>query len=141
MAGADQASDTKTFGRWCVKKQTKILYPSPMAKIDNFSGLGEERKTPRATSRPLDHGSARHLPRPSTFIGLADKKRVDRGLISCRDQPSICARGDFDQGVDNLQSVNADPPRAASRVNKWNKKYLVCHFSRFPHSGGTNIFQ
>ena len=26
-------------------------------KIGFFSGLGEERRTPRATSRPLDHGS------------------------------------------------------------------------------------
>ena len=42
----------------CRKHATKILDPSPMEKKKTFfSGLGEERRTPRATSRPLDHGS------------------------------------------------------------------------------------
>ena len=41
----------------CRKQRTKILDPSPMPKNRPSSGLGEERRTPRATSRPLDHGS------------------------------------------------------------------------------------
>ena len=61
VAGAGQSSDTNTFGRCCVENRTtKILDPSPMAKvlkIGLFSDLGEERRTPRATSRILDYGS------------------------------------------------------------------------------------
>ena len=41
----------------CRKQTTKILDASPMAKVDIFSCLGEERTTSHATSRPLDHGS------------------------------------------------------------------------------------
>ena len=45
----------------------KISTPLRWQKIDLFSGLGEERRTPRATSRPLDHGRT-HLisSRPSS---------------------------------------------------------------------------
>ena len=39
------------------KTDDKNLDSSPMAKVDVFSGLGEECRTRRATSRPLDHGS------------------------------------------------------------------------------------
>ena len=35
---------------------TKNLDPYPMAKNRHFSGMGEERRTSRATSRPLDRG-------------------------------------------------------------------------------------
>ena len=63
------------FGRCCMEnRRQKKLDPSSMAKnILFFSGFGEERRTPRATSRPLDHGSTwylrgRHL---HTFTGLA----------------------------------------------------------------------
>ena len=35
---------------------TKIFDPAPMANNDLFASLGEERRTPRATSHPLDHG-------------------------------------------------------------------------------------
>ena len=35
---------------------TKIFDPAPMANNDLFASLGEERRTPRATSRPLDYG-------------------------------------------------------------------------------------
>ena len=41
----------------CRKQATNILELSPMAKIGLFSGVGEERWTPRATPGPLDHGS------------------------------------------------------------------------------------
>ena len=40
----------------CRKQRTKIIDPSPMAFFF-FLGLGEEHRTPRATFRPLDHGS------------------------------------------------------------------------------------
>ena len=63
-------------------------------KIDPGSGLGEERWTPRATSRPLDHGRI-HLisSRPSsTFtVALPDIKWVGGGLILGRDQRPIVA--------------------------------------------------
>ena len=87
-------SDTKIFGRCCVPGRqlpTKILHLSPMAKNRLFSGLGEDRRTPRATSRPLDHGSTwylwgRHLHSPA----LPDTKRVGRGLLLFRDRRLIC---------------------------------------------------
>ena len=42
-----------------VKENRRQKFPIPLRwqKIGLFSGLGEERRTPRATSRPLDHGS------------------------------------------------------------------------------------
>ena len=46
------------FGRCCVEnRRQKFSIPLRWQKIGLFSGLGEERRTPRATSRPLDHGS------------------------------------------------------------------------------------
>ena len=55
--GRRQASDTNTFGRCCVKSmRQKFSIPLRWQKIGLLSGL-EERRTPRATSRPLDHGS------------------------------------------------------------------------------------
>ena len=45
------------LGAAVYKTGDKILDPSPTAKSRPFSGLREERWTPRATSRPLDHGS------------------------------------------------------------------------------------
>ena len=41
----------------CRKQTTKKLVPLGWQNIDHFSGLGDEHRTPRATSRPLDHGS------------------------------------------------------------------------------------
>lgn len=41
----------------CRNRTTKIIDPSKMAKGRPFWGLREERRTPRATCRPLDHGS------------------------------------------------------------------------------------
>ena len=71
------------------KKQAKTnLDPSPMAKKGLFFRFGrEERRTPRATSRPLDHESTwylrgRHLHSPA----LPDTNRVGRGLLLCRDR-------------------------------------------------------
>ena len=58
VTGAGQTSDINTFGRSCVEnRRQKFSIPLRWQKIDLFSGLGEERRTPRATSRPLDHGS------------------------------------------------------------------------------------
>ena len=46
------------FGRCCVENtRQKIWIPLRWQKIYLFSGLGEERRTPRAISRPLDRGS------------------------------------------------------------------------------------
>ena len=76
VAGADgQASDTNTFWRGCVEnRRQKISIPLRWQKIDIFSGLGEERRTPRAASRPLAARRRIHLISPrasSTFTGLA----------------------------------------------------------------------
>ena len=56
----------------------------------NRSDLGEERRTPRATSRLLGHVSTwyfrcRHL----RSLALPDTKRVGRGFLPCRDRRSI----------------------------------------------------
>ena len=61
-------------------------------KIDLFLGLGEERRTPRETSRPLDHGSTCYLRgRHVHSSALPDTKRFGHGLILCRDRRSIVA--------------------------------------------------
>ena len=50
--------DTNTFGRCCVEnRRQKLSIPLRWQKIGLFSGWGEERRKPRATCRPLDHGS------------------------------------------------------------------------------------
>ena len=69
---------------------TKNLDPSPMAKNRRFSGLGKERRTSRATSRPLDPGSTynfggRHL----YSLALPETKGVDRGFILYRDRRCV----------------------------------------------------
>ena len=47
-----------TSRRCCVENRRQdFSIPLRWQKIGLFSGLGEERWTPRATSRPLDHGS------------------------------------------------------------------------------------
>ena len=71
-----QASDTSTFGRCCVEnRRPKFSIPLRWQKIGPFSGLGEERRTPRATSRPLDHGRPDTSRPSSTFTGLARHER------------------------------------------------------------------
>ena len=93
MAGAGQASATKNIcSRMCRKQPTKNLNPSPMAKNRTCFRLGEDRRTPRATSRLLDHGSTWYLRgRHLHSLALPDTKRVGRGLILCRDRRSIVA--------------------------------------------------
>lgn len=110
VAGASQAYCKKNIRRWSVRRRqtTKHLDPSLMGNKKRkkkwlFSGLGGQRTTPRATSRPLrmDHGPTWYLRgcRPhsrlsSTFEAvvyirgyrprspaLPDTKRVDRGLV------------------------------------------------------------
>ena len=100
------------------KQVTKKMIPFRWQKIDRFSGLGEECRTPRATSRPLDHGSTwylrgRHLHSPA----LPDTKRVGRGLLLCRDRRLIVAWAVFDQRVDYFQHESASSA-AYSSVNK-----------------------
>ena len=46
----------------CRKQATKISIPLRWQKIGPFPGLREGHWTPRATSRPLDHGSAWYWP-------------------------------------------------------------------------------
>ena len=122
----------------CTTKQiSKNICPSRMAKYSLFPALGEERRTPSATSRPLDHGSTgklqgRHLHR----LALPNTKRVGRGLSLCRDLGFIVARAVFDQHADNLQREKAN--RAAGSPLKKIRKNRAC-FSPFPHSGGTRI--
>ena len=74
----------------CRKHAIHFSIPLRWQKIGLFSGLGEERTTPRATSRPLDHGSTwrlwgLHLHSPA----LPDTNRVGRELILCRDRRPI----------------------------------------------------
>ena len=59
---AGQALDTNRFGRCCVEnRRQKFWIPPRWQKIGLFSGSGEESRTPRAISRPLDHGSTWYL--------------------------------------------------------------------------------
>ena len=83
---------TNTFGRCCVENRRHFSIPLRWRKKAIFSGLGEERRTPWATSCPLDHGSTcylrcRHLHSPA----LPDTNRVGRGLLLCRDRRPIVA--------------------------------------------------
>ena len=119
VRGTRQASDTNTFGRCCVEnRRQKNSIPPRWQKLGLFSGLGEERRTPRATSRPLDHESTwylrgRHVHSPA----LPDTNRVGRGLLLCRDRRPIVAWAVFDQRVDNFQRESASSA-AYSSVNK-----------------------
>ena len=122
-SGAGQASDTSTFGRCCVEnRRPNFSIRLRWQKIGLFSGLGEERRTPWATSRPLDHGSTRylrghHLHSPA----LPDTNRVGRGFILCRDRRRIVAGAVFDQRVDNFQRESA---MLQSFLSKLFKKYI-----------------
>ena len=89
-----------------------------MQKNRTFSGLGQDRKAPRATSRPVDHWPTwyfrgRHL----HSLALPDTKRVGYGLILCRDRRSIVTWAVFDQCVDNFQRKSTGST-ACSRMNK-----------------------
>ena len=100
------------------KQTTKILVPSPMAKNRPLSGMGEERRTPWATSRLLDHGSTWYLRgRHIHSVALPDTKRVGRGLILCRHRRSIVTWAVFDQRVDIFQR-QCTGSAACSRVKK-----------------------
>ena len=80
----------KTFGRWRIENRwRKISILLRWHKTDIFSGLGKERRTSRATSRPLDHGSTCYFGRNLHSLALPDTKRVDRGFILCRDRRCI----------------------------------------------------
>ena len=51
-----------TLGRCCVEnRRQKISIPLRWQKIGRFSSFGEERRTPWATCRSLDHGSTWYL--------------------------------------------------------------------------------
>ena len=98
------------------KQATKFLDPPPMAKNRPFCRFG--RRTPRVTSRPLDHGSTwylrgRHLHSPA----LPDTNRVGRGLIPRRGRRLIVAGAVFDQRVDNFQAGSTSSAAYIS-VNK-----------------------
>ena len=81
---------------------TKI--PRSISK-GHFSGLGKARKTSRATSHPLEHGSTfnvgGHHP---CSLALPHTKRVDRGFILYRDRR--CVAG---WCVENRRKKNIDP--------------------------------
>ena len=119
----------------CREQATKFLDPSPMAKKWPFSGLGKEaRWTPRATSRPLDHGSTwyirgRRLHSPAlpdtNRVGLGfyveTYRRVSCFLLACW-LFSTCKRK-F-RRVLQLEQVILEKQTFSSRV---------------PHSGGTSV--
>ena len=104
----------QTFGRCCVENRPQKF----SQKIGLFSGLGEERRTPQATSRPLDHGSTwylrgRHLHSPA----LPETNRVGRGLLLCRNRTPIVAWAVFDQRVGNFQRES--PSSNAYKYSSW----------------------
>ena len=118
MPGAGQASDTNTFGRSCVrggKQATIFSIRLRWHKIDLFSGLEEERRTPRATSRPLDHGpnifeAVIYIHRPCpTRTGLAV------GCFYYVDIEGLSSRELFVISVLAIFNVKAQvPPRTAA---------------------------
>ena len=119
MAGAGQGSGTNTFGHCFVEnRRQNFSIHLQWQKIDRFSGLGEERRTPRANFCPLDHGSTRYLRgRHLHPLALPDTKRVGRGLILlCRDRRSIVTQAEFDQRVHNFQLESTD---MCSRVDNF----------------------
>lgn len=113
---------------------TKIIDPSQKANIGFSSGWGEERKTPRAKFRPLDHGSTSGLRRHHLhLLALPNTKRVGHGLSLCRDQRSIVARAEFYQGVDDLQREKTICA-ACSRLKTLKKNHTWYIVSLFPFS-------
>ena len=128
----------------CRKQATKFLDPSPMAKNRPFFRFGrKKRRTPWATSRPLDHGSTWYLGgRLLHSPALPDTNRVGRGLVLCRDRRPVVAWAIFDQRVDN--SKWKDRFRRVQQleqiillIQKKNKHFFPC----FPHmiGGGTSV--
>ena len=104
-----------------------------MAKIYLFAGLGEERRTPRTTSRPRDHGSTRYLRGCHLYsLALPNTKRAGRGLIRCRHRRPIVAWLVLDN-VLTVQRFRRVQPREQIILKK---QSLV---SRFLHSGGTRM--
>ena len=71
------------------KQMTKNLDPSTYGKNRHFSGLARERRTSRATSRPLDHGSTFYFGSHKNSLASPDTKRVDRRFILYRDRRCI----------------------------------------------------
>ena len=136
VAGAGQASDTNTFGRCCVEnRRQKISIPLRWQKKKFF--VGEERRRPKATSRPLDHGSTWYLRgRHLHSLALPDTKRVGRGLIPCRDRRSVVAWAVVDQRADNFNVKAQVPPRAAI----FNRSYSqLTFFNFFSNINKTNL--
>ena len=124
VAGAGQASDTKIYVHGCVEnRRQKFSVPLRWQKIDLFSGLGEERRTPWATSHLLDHGCTWYLRgRHLHSLALPNTKRVGRGLILCRDRRPIVTWAVF-ISVLTIFNVKAQvPPRAAAWTKKKTKK-------------------
>ena len=106
-----------------------------------FSGVEEERRTPPASSRLLDHGPTwypqdRH--NIMRVLALPATRRVGRGLSLCRDRRSIVAQIDFYQSVNKLQRTQI-MCSACSRAKK--SEGSQTSFPLFPRSGGTRISQ
>ena len=125
---------TEIFVHGCAENRPqKILMPLRWQKIYCFSGLGEECRTSRATSRHLDHGSTLYLRgRHLHSLASPNMKRGGRGLIQCRGRRSSC----FDQRADNFQRESTGSA-ARSLMNKSNLKNK--HFPRFFHRGSTSV--
>ena len=71
VAGADRGSDTNSFCRGCVENRRPKISIRWQKNIC-FSGLGKERRMPRATSRPLHQRIHLSYWNPSfAFVGLA----------------------------------------------------------------------
>ena len=120
--------------RVCRKQTTKMSIPL-MEKIDLFSGLGEERRTPWATTRLLDHGSPDifgavvyiHRPCPTRSELAVGWFYVEIEGLSSRELFLI--------SVLTIFSVKAQvPPRAAA----WTRKKQT-YFPRFSHNGGASL--
>ena len=93
----------------------------------------EERRTPRATSRPLDHGRI-HLisSRPSSTFTVALPDEVGRRWVDPRSRSKASRRVNcFDQRVGYFQSESTSSA-ACSSANKKLKKQPFFLFSVFP---------
>ena len=103
-----------------------------------FSGLGEERRTPRATSRLLDHGSTWYLRgRHFTHWPYPTRSGLAVGWFYVETE-GLSSRELFFISVLTIFNVKAQvPPRAAAWTNNTSKTNIF--FSRFPHSGGTRV--
>ena len=138
----------KTFDRWIAQNRRQIFsIRLEWPKIEFLCCLGGYRRTPPASSRPLDHTSTGYLRGRHLYsLALPDTERIGRGLILCQDRASIVGRAGFDHRVDNLQPGKTN----CAACSRWlgdkknKKKHTHTHthiFPFFPTAEVREIFQ